>query len=356
MKNYTYTTMTIDAALDVRLPQVQDVRGKVWTSEQSAGLVKTVLDGGYMPPVVFARVPDGTMYNVDGQQRLFALRLGMEKGLLDGDNNIDVVVEDVEDEDGVIAVFNRLNSGVPVGKALIAASGMDAGCRSIIMDVAELPVIQNLFGATAQAKKTARPADVAMSLIAIAAGWDTPDSMAAHAATYLSTADKPLAVDADTVRATLIDIDAAYHRYSAAIAAMPKKDTSVSIAKSVCAAVRRKNNFLTIFHAALVNGVEPKRGMALFATPEKLEKGVVIEGTGPKGGKIKTPYHWTIGRGSSGSASEFRDRAVIMAALAPELTDEDLRMGLDPTGDAGAGDNKAVSADAVDAVAAAFGL
>lgn len=357
MKKYSIENMSIAAAADIKLPIIQDVRGSVWTAEQSAALVRTYLDGGYIPPIVFAETEDGARWNVDGQQRLNALRAGVEKGLIPAEAEVVVAVESVDGEDGVLSAFHRLNSGVPVGRAIVTAAGMKPEARNAIMTLAKHPTLEHLFDATAQARRTGKAADVALSLVAIGAGWDTPDSMSKNAAAALADMEEvDYTAVVDGVSTALDAYGEAVEKYESSASRLPKKDSAVRIAKAVVAACRRKNNTLTILHAAVINGIDIGDAVALYAQPERLEKGVVIEGTGPKGGKVKTPYHWTIGRGSSGNASEFRDRAVIMAALAPEITDDERRYGLVATGDAAPEDKSAISAAAVDAVAAAFGL
>ena len=130
MKNFTVevnNAETVAAAMD-SLPIYQSIRGwDQWTQEKRDALVKDILGGLYVPPIVFAvEVDEETgekrLVIIDGQQRGRAIRDAVKNGTMPKDTPIITAVDNGRTGEDA---FRVLNIGCPVGSALVTAVSLD---------------------------------------------------------------------------------------------------------------------------------------------------------------------------------------------------------------------------------------
>ena len=80
------------AELAPNLPTAQQIRGRLWKSEVSAGLVADLKDSKYVPPLVLAGSADSHDMS-DGQQRMGAILDAFTAGELEGTEEVLLVVD-----------------------------------------------------------------------------------------------------------------------------------------------------------------------------------------------------------------------------------------------------------------------
>ena len=118
MNGYTVemsTAGTVAKAMET-LPVYQTIRGsEQWSKDKREQLVRDIIAGNYIPPIVYAVEDDGEekrLVIVDGQQRGRSIADAVKAGTLDPEALVLVAVDNKREGS---EVFRLLNIGSPVG-------------------------------------------------------------------------------------------------------------------------------------------------------------------------------------------------------------------------------------------------
>lgn len=294
------------------LPAMQRVRGSVWKPEVSTALVEDIKAGLYVPPIVLAGDVDHADVS-DGQQRLTAITAAYGKGVLPGDCTVLVAVDAGR---SFVDSFRVLNMGVPVGSSLVQAASYDSTVTDAIIRLAAHPLFGLYRWTSTQVLRTAR-AEFASVALAIAAGWATPCSSTKECSAWLKksaalidgTAVQTAEDALEAIRVALVPYDA--HAKD--------KGEEGKRARKVLANLRKKNLFLTAVGVALKGG--DMSDYVLLTTMDTLLAGKVEYSATVNGRARKQYAKWSIGGGSSGAYSEYRDRLIFALARLPMVKD-----------------------------------
>ena len=345
-KNYTICTATVKEVAELdNLPTVQQVRGSVWPSEQAETFVKDVAAGKFFPAIVYTVDADGEKACVDGQQRSKALRDAYKLGKLTGEETVIVAISNNTIEDD----FKRLNVGVPVAKVLVTTAEVgEAG--DYILSVANHDYFTGVKFSGLQVQRCAR-ADMAMSALAIVAGWDTPTSNTKDAAAWVKAHKADITAEAvEATNGYLTALADAVKPYTDYVGKFGKSSKATADARKLLSSLRRKNIFLTAIDA-MQNGNEPADILAALTLTERLDAAAVPYEVTINGKTKKQVARWTVGGGSSGSNSDFVQRQVVLDAIIDTLTDADRKAALTASGK----DSGKAKADAAAAVSELLG-
>lgn len=311
------TTRKLADLLD-NLPSVQTVRGRVWPQEVSDGLINDLKEGKYIPPLVIvadpsAEDPIADAALTDGQQRANAIRDAVRDGRLTGEEQVVVAIDygrTVEDS------FAVLNIGVPVGSSLVTAMRLSGDVGQAVVDVASHPYFSGVKWSALQVKRTAK-ADFATAILAMCSGWDKPESSAKECAAWLEKHQDNVTTGAvEKARAFLDELNAAMEPFTEQAKA---KGSDGKHARSILAAFRKKNLWMTAIGAWLDRMDDDGNErytvadiVAVMGRDDLLQPYTYKVPMG-KGKKTKeVTAEWT-GAGSSGSNSNYCDRAIVFA-------------------------------------------
>lgn len=323
MKNFTVeinNAETVAAAMD-SLPIYQTIRGcDQWTQEKRDALVKDILGGLYVPPIVFAVETDAEtgekrLVIIDGQQRGRAIRDAVANGTMPKDTPIVTAVDSGRTGEDA---FRVLNIGCPVGSALVTAVSLDGTAGKALLACAEHNALALVPWSAIQNGRTEKAA-FAASALAIAAGWSFVESSTKATEKWLK--DNAEAVDDDAKAKALNVLD----RIAAALVVLDDiaKDgtrgiggaevfadekTAAKMAKARAKAARRalgtirkKNNFISLVQA-VVDDYDAMDVIALFADSLVWAKGGTYQPSREDGkGRLKKAIAIPTGAGSSGS-------------------------------------------------------
>lgn len=323
-------------------PDIQTVRGSVWTPDMCDKLCRDLLAGCFIPPVtlVEAAGEDGsTVYlSVDGQQRTRALAAGIAAGDEYPGLSTKTVPAIIIKDDDPDSLFSRLNSGVPVGRGLVYSLDLPNRLGDVARRLAGLPVWDDM-GLTLNQRRSAYPVDIVTTAIAVAAGWDKPTTTNTDAVKWLR--DNPDAADDNAVQA-VCDIfgglQAALQPYRDYVAAHRASSADTASARYLLRKLRQKNYLLALV-SAVIDGVPIKDALCAMTYEDRLNDGEAIPVL-DKDGKPKTiktkdgvvpdvkRTPWPQGKTSSGSAGDFDDRRRIVRYVADRLVDADRLHGL----------------------------
>ena len=316
------------AELAPNLPTAQQIRGRLWRADVSAGLVQDLKDGKYVPPLVLAGSADSHDMS-DGQQRMGAVLDAFANGELSGDEELLLVVDAGRTFE---ESFRVLNLGVPVGAGLVAAMAYQDSTKSAVLNLANHELFDLYAWTGTQLNRTAR-ADFASSALAICAGWQSPESSNAKTVKWL--ADNGEAIDSEA-------IDTATHALDALCEALKPYVTNASItpamlkaiegkverdlrkeerreAKTILAEMRKKSMFMTAV-ACVSTGSVAEDVLAAFDRPDLLtEVTYTIPTAKGKPRKIVARWDKVKGAGSSGSNSEYVDRLHVLRHAASQV-------------------------------------
>ena len=321
MQKYTVevnNAETVAAAMD-SLPIYQSIRGcDQWTQEKRDALVKDILGGLYVPPIVFAveideETGEKRLVIIDGQQRGRAIRDAVKNGTMPKDTPIITAVDNGRTGEDA---FRVLNIGCPVGSALVTAVSLDGTAGKALLACAKHSALSLIPWSAIQNGRTEKAA-FAASALAIAAGWLFVESSTKATEKWLK--DNAEAVDDDAKAKAL----AVLNRIAAALvvlddiakdgaqgmdgATMDEK-TAAKVAKARAKAarralgtVRKKNNFISLVQA-VADDYDAMDVIALFSDSLVWAKGGTYQPSREDGkGRLKKAVAIPTGAGSSGS-------------------------------------------------------
>ena len=323
MKNFTVevnNAETVAAAMD-SLPIYQAIRGcDQWTQEKRNALVKDILGGLYVPPIVFAVETDAEtcekrLVIIDGQQRGRAIRDAVKNGTMPKDTPIVTAVDNGRTGEDA---FRVLNIGCPVGSALVTAVSLDGTAGKALLACAEHNALSLVPWSAIQNGRTEKAA-FAASVLAICAGWSFVESSTKATEKWLK--DNAEAVDDDAkVKAlnvldriagalvVLDDIaqDGTHGIDGAEVFADEKAAAKVAKARAKAArralgTIRKKNNFISLVQA-VADDYDAMDVIALFSDSLVWTKGGTYQPSREDGkGRLKKSIAIPTGAGSSGS-------------------------------------------------------
>lgn len=307
-KNYTISmdkAATVAAAMET-LPTYQTIRGaSQWNAEKREQYVADLAAGLYVPPIVYAWETDSEgerrLVIVDGQQRGNAIREAIKAGTLNPDTLVPLAIDNARNG---AECFRVLNVGVPVGSALVTAVSLEGVAGQALLAIAEHRALDLVPWSAIQTGRTERAA-FAATLLAIAAGWATPESSTKACEAWLKEHAAEVDADGKTVALAIAEhIAVALQPYADTVSAAATDKTlkpRAKVARRVLAAVRKKNNWLTL--CQLVNDdYSAEDAVALFADAVAWSKGARYYPTALKGGqRLKTAVAIPMGGGSSGN-------------------------------------------------------
>lgn len=310
MKNYTVelsTARVVSEAME-KLPTYQKIRGsEQWNTEKREALIKDILAGLYIPPIVLALTEtDETEAEngiVDGQQRGRAIKDAVDAGTLTGDEPILVAIDKARTGS---EAFRVLNIGVPVGSALVTAVSLEGVAGQALLAIAEHRALSFVPWSAIQTGRTEKAA-FAASLLAIASGWAMPESSTKACEAWLKEREAEVNwADKAGALAVADKIADALAPYVDTVNGTDKKRAKV--ARRVLGGIRKKNNWVTL--CQLVNAeYSAEDALALFADGEVWTKGGRYYPTAAKGGaRVKTSATIPMGGGSSGNAIDTAKR------------------------------------------------
>lgn len=308
---------TVAAAMD-SLPIYQAIRGcDQWTQEKRDALVKDILGGLYVPPIVFAvetdpETDEKRLVIIDGQQRGRAIRDAVKNGTMPKDTPIVTAVDNGRTGEDA---FRVLNIGCPVGSALVTAVSLDGTAGKALLACAEHNALSLIPWSAIQNGRTEKAA-FAASALAICAGWSFVESSTKATEKWLK--DNAEAVDDDAKAKALSVLD----RIAAALLVLDDiaKDgmhgadmfadekTAAKVAKARAKAarralgtVRKKNNFISLVQA-VADDYDAMDVIALFSDSLVWAKGGTYQPSREDGkGRLKKAVAIPTGAGSSGS-------------------------------------------------------
>lgn len=323
MKNFVVEVNSAEmvaAAMD-SLPIYQSIRGcDQWAQEKRDALVKDILGGLYVPPIVFAVETDAEtgekrLVIIDGQQRGRAIRDAVVNGTMPKETPIVTAVDNGRTGEDA---FRVLNIGCPVGSALVTAVSLDGTAGKALLACAEHNALSLIPWSAIQNGRTEKAA-FAASALAIAAGWSFVESSTKATEKWLK--DNAEAVDDDAKAKALSVLD----RIAAALLVLDDiaKDgthgidgaevfadekTAAKVAKARAKAarralgtVRKKNNFISLVQA-VADDYDAMDVIALFSDSLVWTKGGTYQPSREDGkGRLKKSIAIPTGAGSSGS-------------------------------------------------------
>ena len=323
MKNFTVeinNAETVAAAMD-SLPIYQSIRGcDQWSQEKRDALVKDILGGLYVPPIVFAievdpETGEKRLIIIDGQQRGRAIRDAVANGTMPKDTPIVTAVDSGRTGEDA---FRVLNIGCPVGSALVTAVSLDGTAGKALLACAEHNALALVPWSAIQNGRTEKAA-FAASALAIAAGWSFVESSTKATEKWLK--DNAEVVDDDAKAKALSVLD----RIAAALVVLDDiaqdgtrgidgaevfadEKTAAKVAKARAKAARRalgtirkKNNFISLVQA-VADDYDAMDVIALFSDSLVWTKGGTYQPSREDGkGRLKKSIAIPTGAGSSGS-------------------------------------------------------
>ena len=323
MKNFTVeinNAETVAAAMD-SLPIYQSIRGcDQWSQEKRDALVKDILGGLYVPPIVFAievdpETGEKRLIIIDGQQRGRAIRDAVANGTMPKDTPIVTAVDSGRTGEDA---FRVLNIGCPVGSALVTAVSLDGTAGKALLACAEHNALALVPWSAIQNGRTEKAA-FAASALAIAAGWSFVESSTKATEKWLK--DNAEVVDDDAKAKALSVLD----RIAAALVVLDDiaqdgtrgidgaevfadEKTAAKVAKARAKAARRalgtirkKNNFISLVQA-VADDYDAMDVIALFSDSLVWTKGGTYQPSREDGkGRLKKSLAIPTGAGSSGS-------------------------------------------------------
>ena len=322
-KNFTIeinSAETVAAAMD-SLPIYQSIRGAdQWPQEKRDALVKDILAGLYVPPIVFAieidpETGEKRLIIIDGQQRGRSIRDAVNNGTMPKDTPIVTAVDMGRTGEDA---FRVLNIGCPVGSALVTAVSLDGTAGKALLACAEHNALGLIPWSAIQNGRTEKAA-FAASALAIAAGWSFVESSTKATEKWLK--DNAEAVDDDAKAKALAVLD----RIAAALVVLDDiaqdgtrgvdgaevfadEKTAAKVAKARAKAarralgtVRKKNNFISLVQA-VADDYDAMDVIALFSDSLVWAKGGTYQPSREDGkGRLKKSVAIPTGAGSSGS-------------------------------------------------------
>lgn len=310
MKNYEISmskAATVAEGMKT-LPVFQTVRGaNQWNAEKKTALVTDLKAGKYVPPIAYGYVTDEdgnkTLAIMDGQQRGNAIREAVEAGTLDPETEVLIAIDKMRDG---AELFRVLNIGVPVGSALVTAVSLEGVAGQALLAVAEHKALDLIPWSAIQTGRTERAA-FAATLLAVAAGWNMPESSTKACEAWLKEHAPEVDGDGKATALAMADkIAAALIPYGDTVNGDDKK--RAKIARKVLGGVRKKNNWLTLCQL-VKDDYSAEDAVALFADGEVWCKGGRYYPTAVNGGKrLKTAVTIPMGGGSSGNAVDTAKR------------------------------------------------
>lgn len=312
-KNHKMLTMTIAEAsrmIDLgALPAMQSARGKVWPDGVKTQLIRDAQEGLYIPPVVLVGDTESNALS-DGQQRLTTLCDAYKAGKLDGGVTVYLAVDLART---IERSFAALNVGVPVGQALVAAMTTPEPTREGILRLANHPYfVEGRKWTDAQRKKTST-AEFASACLAIASGWKNPESSTKECTKYLSTYEatpEVIELAYNTVTA-LADAIAPATEYS------KEKGDKGKLYRATLAETRKKSVFMTLFAIVLRNPEDNYRAIRAITHGDKWLTPVKVKGVGE--------CRWCVGGGTSGGASDYRERFHVLSNAVERIAESDAK-------------------------------
>lgn len=318
-KNFTIETNSAEmvAAAMNSLPIYQAIRGAdQWTQEKRDALISDILNGLYVPPIVFAVEVDAEtgekrLIIVDGQQRGRAIRDAVANGTLPKDTQIVTAVDNGRTGENA---FRVLNIGCPVGSALVTAVSLDGVAGKALLACAEHNALLLVPWSAIQNGRTEKAA-FAASALAICAGWSFVESSTKATEKWLK--DNAEAVDdeakakalsvLDRIAAALLALDdiAKDGTHGADMFADEKTAAKVAKARAKAArralgTIRKKNNFISLVQA-VADDYDAMDVIALFADSLVWCKGGTYQPSREDGkGRLKKSVAIPTGAGSSG--------------------------------------------------------
>ena len=300
--NYIIKTVSVAdyCASNINFPPLQLVRGSVWKEDTARTLVEDIKAGRYVPPIVVAGDDDLELSISDGQQRTLAIQHAYTNGDLTGDETILIAIDagrSFQDS------FNRLNVGVPVGAGLVMASSYDTDTSANVVSLASHKLFTSYKWTSTQVQRAAK-ADFSSAALAICAGWSNPESSNKAVGKFLESHP---CTEEDKVKAEdfLDSLSDALRPY---FADEKLKGDAGKIARKVLAQLRKKSLFMTACGLWLQGG--NLETYCRLVISDKL-LGEIVTYTATINGKArKMRARWTVGGGSSGSASEYKERLI----------------------------------------------
>lgn len=319
-KNFTIEVNSaemIAKAMD-SLPIYQSIRGSdQWSQEKREALVQDILNGLYVPPIVFAvevdtETGEKRLVIIDGQQRGRSIRDAVANGTMPKDTPIITAVDNGRTGEDA---FRVLNIGCPVGSALVTAVSLDGVAGKALLACAEHNALNLIPWSAIQNGRTEKAA-FAASALAICAGWSFVESSTKATEKWLK--DNAEAVDdeakakalnvLDRIAAALVVLDdiAKDGTHGADVYADEKTAAKVAKARAKAArralgTVRKKNNFISLVQA-VADDYDAMDVIALFADALVWTKGGTYQPSREDGkGRLKKAVAIPTGAGSSGS-------------------------------------------------------
>lgn len=323
MKNFTVeinNAETVAAAMD-SLPIYQTIRGcDQWSQEKRDALVKDILGGLYVPPIVFAVETDAEtgekrLVIIDGQQRGRAIRDAVANGTMPKNTPIVTAVDNGRTGEDA---FRVLNIGCPVGSALVTAVSLDGTAGKAFLACAEHNALSLIPWSAIQNGRTEKAA-FAASVLAICAGWSFVESSTKATEKWLK--DNAEAVD-DDAKAKALNVldriagalvvlddiaqDGTHGIDGAEVFADEKTAAKVAKARAKAArralgTIRKKNNFISLVQA-VADDYDATDVIALFSDSLVWAKGGTYQPSREDGkGRLKKSIAIPTGAGSSGS-------------------------------------------------------
>lgn len=323
MKNFTVevnNAETVAAAMD-SLPIYQAIRGcDQWTQEKRDALVKDILGGLYVPPIVFAVETDAEtgekrLVIIDGQQRGRAIRDAVANGTMPKNTPIVTAVDNGRTGEDA---FRVLNIGCPVGSALVTAVSLDGTAGKALLACAEHNALSLVPWSAIQNGRTEKAA-FAASVLAICAGWSFVESSTKATEKWLK--DNAEAVDDDAkakalnvldrIAGALVVLDdiaqdgtrgidgAEVFADEKAVAKVAK--ARAKAARRALGTIRKKNNFISLVQA-VADDYDAMDVIALFSDSLVWTKGGTYQPSREDGkGRLKKSIAIPTGAGSSGN-------------------------------------------------------
>ena len=322
-KNFTIEVNSaemIAKAMD-SLPIYQSIRGSdQWSQEKREALVQDILNGLYVPPIVFAvevdtETGEKRLVIIDGQQRGRSIRDAVANGTMPKDTPIVTAVDNGRTGEDA---FRVLNIGCPVGSALVTAVSLDGVAGKALLACAEHNALNLIPWSAIQNGRTEKAA-FAASALAICAGWSFVESSTKATEKWLK--DNAEAVDdeakakalnvLDRIAAALLVLDdiakdGTHGIDGAEVFADEKTAAKVAKARAKAArralgTVRKKNNFISLVQA-VADDYDAMDVIALFADALVWTKGGTYQPSREDGkGRLKKAVAIPTGAGSSGS-------------------------------------------------------
>lgn len=311
------TAATVAAGME-KLPVFQSIRGaEQWNAEKREKLIADIKAGNYIPPIAYGYIDDAdgnkTLAIMDGQQRGNAIREAVQDGRLAPDTEILIAID--KNRAGE-ELFHVLNIGAPVGSALVTAVSLTGNAGKALLSVASHAALGYIPWSAIQTGRTEKAA-FAASLLAIASGWNAPESSTKVCEAWLNEHSDEITANNEKAALAICD--------KIADALKPYADTAAGgdkgrakVARRVLGGVRKKNNFITLCQL-VKDDIDAGDALALFADRDtwcKADNDNKAYGKGKyrrttidgKGGRVKDWSAIPMGGGSSGNATDAAKR------------------------------------------------